>query len=72
MKINVSNNESVIFALCGRIIMPLSEKIRSTGAEVAGVQNILSNRGCSSRYCLEVAAVFIVRVDSPGDCIACR
>jgi len=42
---NVSSNMSLIFALCGRMIIPLWEKIRSTGADVAGVQSSLWNSG---------------------------
>ena len=36
-----SNNESDILARLGRIISPLWEKTRSTGAELAGTQKIL-------------------------------
>jgi len=37
--ISISNSSSDILARCGRIIMPLCENRRSTGAEVAGTQN---------------------------------
>jgi len=33
------------------MISPLCEKIRSTGAELAGTHNTLSNNGFSAAYC---------------------
>ena len=61
---NVSNSESIIFALCGRIVIPLWKNMRSTGADVADVHRSLLNNGRSRLYCLEVAAVCMVRVAS--------
>jgi len=52
---------SLIFALCGRMIIPLWEKIRSIirsiGADVAGVQSSLWNSGRIRLYCRDVVAV---------------
>lgn len=44
-KTRFSSKLSVMRALFGFIINPLCEKIRSTGAELAGTQNTLSNSG---------------------------
>jgi hypothetical protein len=48
---SISSIASDILARCGRIISPLFEKMRSTGAEVAGTQNIASNNGFRRVYC---------------------
>jgi len=39
--IRFSRSESLILLLLGLIIKPVWENIRSTGAEVAGMQNIM-------------------------------
>jgi len=47
---NCDTKVSPKHALLGRIIRLLWLKIRSTGAEVAGAENIFSNRGWSVLY----------------------
>jgi len=41
----ISNRESLMRPRCGRIIQPLCENALSTGAEVAGVQNVFDSNG---------------------------
>jgi len=54
------------------MIIPLWEKIRSTGADVAGVQNSLWNSGRIRLYCRDVVAVWTVKSDSFGELIVSR
>ena len=50
---SVSNTVSLMRERCGFMSQPLREKTLSTGAEVAGVQNILESNGRIRRYCCQ-------------------